>query len=73
MVIGTPGRINDILSKHEEVFRLEQIKMVVFDEVDVMLHMGFQNQVIFYLFSIDLITLFFECFGYSFIEIPLVC
>ena len=73
MVIGTPGRINDILSKHEEVFRLEQIKMVVFDEVDVMLHMGFQNQVIFYLFSIDLITLFFECFGYSFIEIPFVC
>ena len=73
MVIGTPGRINDILGKHEEVFRLEQIKMVVFDEVDVMLHMGFQNQVIFCLFSIDLITLFFECFEYSFIEIPFWC
>lgn len=52
MVIGTPGRINDILSKHEEVFRLEQIKMVVFDEVDVMLHMGFQNQVIFSFFAL---------------------
>jgi len=45
LVIGTPGRLNDILSKHEELLSLSQIKMVVLDEVDLMLQMGFQNQV----------------------------
>ena len=44
-MIGTPGRINDILDNHEDSLRLQQIKMVVLDEVDVMFQMGFLKQV----------------------------
>lgn len=45
IVIGTPGRINDVIDNHEGALQLHHIKMVVLDEVDVMLQMGFQNQV----------------------------
>ena len=44
LIIGTPGRINDILENHG-LLQLQYIKMVVLDEVDVMLQMGFQNQI----------------------------
>ena len=45
IVIGTPGRINDVIDNHEDSLRLRHIKMIVLDEVDVMLQMGFLNQV----------------------------
>jgi len=45
IVIGTPGRINDVIDNHENSLQLRHIKMVVLDEVDVMLQMGFLNQV----------------------------
>jgi len=44
LVIGTPGRISDVLENHR-VLDLSQMKLVVLDEVDVMLTMGFQNQI----------------------------
>lgn len=44
IVVGTPGRINDILVNYESL-QLKYVKMVVLDEVDVMLQMGFQNQI----------------------------
>lgn len=44
LVIGTPGRINDILAHHN--LNLHHVKMVVLDEVDVMLNMGFHSQIL---------------------------
>lgn len=45
IIIGTPGRINDILDNHEQELDLQHVKMYVLDEVDVMLQMGFLNQI----------------------------
>ena len=45
LLVGTPGRIIDLLSHHENVFSVARVKMVVLDEVDVMLQMGFRNQI----------------------------
>lgn len=44
ILIGTPGRINDILVNYK-LLQLRNIKMFVLDEVDVMLQMGFHNQI----------------------------
>ena len=41
VVIGTPGRIMDHMRRG--TLRLDQVKMVVLDEADVMLDMGFQE------------------------------
>jgi ATP-dependent RNA helicase DeaD len=41
IVIGTPGRVMDHMRRG--TLRLDQVKMVVLDEVDVMLDMGFQE------------------------------
>jgi ATP-dependent RNA helicase DeaD len=41
IVIGTPGRIMDHMRRG--TLRLDQVKMVVLDEADVMLDMGFQE------------------------------
>ncbi len=43
MIIATPGRLIEIISKHE--IHLETVSMVVLDEVDLMLQMGFEKQV----------------------------
>jgi len=43
VIIATPGRLIEILSKHE--IHLETVSMVIMDEVDVMLNMGFDKQV----------------------------
>lgn len=43
IVIGTPGRIMDHMRRG--TLRLETIKMVVLDEVDVMLNMGFRDDI----------------------------
>jgi ATP-dependent RNA helicase DeaD len=43
IVIGTPGRVMDHMRRG--TLRLETVKMVVLDEVDVMLNMGFRDDI----------------------------
>lgn len=43
IVVGTPGRLNDLLERH--VLVLSDIKTVVLDEADEMLNMGFVEEV----------------------------
>lgn len=43
IVIGTPGRVMDHMRR--ATLRLEAVKMVVLDEVDVMLNMGFRDDI----------------------------
>lgn len=43
IVIGTPGRVMDHLKRR--TLRLEQLKMVVLDEADEMLNMGFREDI----------------------------
>jgi ATP-dependent RNA helicase DeaD len=43
VVIGTPGRIMDHMRRG--TLRLNAVKMVVLDEVDVMLNMGFRDDI----------------------------
>ncbi|KAM8874271.1 putative ATP-dependent RNA helicase DDX59 isoform 2-T2 [Spinachia spinachia] len=44
IIIATPGRLLDILK--QKALQLEKVKVVVVDEVDTMLKMGFQQQVL---------------------------
>ncbi|XP_025998245.1 putative ATP-dependent RNA helicase DDX59 [Astatotilapia calliptera] len=44
IVIATPGRLIEILKQKE--LKLDKVKIVVVDEVDTMLKMGFQQQVL---------------------------
>ncbi len=43
IVIGTPGRVMDHMRRG--TLRLEKIKMVILDEADVMLNMGFRDDI----------------------------
>ena len=43
IVIGTPGRVMDHMRRG--TMRLEAVKMVILDEVDVMLNMGFRDDI----------------------------
>src|SRR6201996_8739619 len=43
IVIGTPGRVMDHMRRG--TLRLEKLKMVILDEVDVMLNMGFRDDI----------------------------
>src|SRR5271157_2009308 len=43
IVIGTPGRVMDHMRRG--TLRLETLKMVILDEVDVMLNMGFRDDI----------------------------
>src|SRR6266496_2380495 len=47
IVIGTPGRVMDHMRRG--TLRLETVKMVILDEVDVMLNMGFREDIEFIL------------------------
>ncbi|MEI7728230.1 MAG: DEAD/DEAH box helicase [Verrucomicrobiota bacterium] len=47
IVIGTPGRIMDHMTRG--TLRLDQVKLVVLDEADVMLDMGFRDDIEFIL------------------------
>ncbi|XP_040993630.1 DEAD-box ATP-dependent RNA helicase 41 isoform X1 [Juglans microcarpa x Juglans regia] len=42
LIIGTPGRLIDLLSKHD--IELDDVKIFVLDEVDSMLQRGFRDQ-----------------------------
>ncbi|XP_075896784.1 putative ATP-dependent RNA helicase DDX59 [Nelusetta ayraudi] len=44
IIIATPGRLIEILN--QKAVQLDQVKVVVIDEVDTMLKMGFQQQVL---------------------------
>jgi ATP-dependent RNA helicase DeaD len=43
IVIGTPGRVMDHMRR--ATLRLDNVKMVILDEVDVMLNMGFRDDI----------------------------
>jgi ATP-dependent RNA helicase DeaD len=43
IVIGTPGRVMDHMRRG--TLRLDQVKMVILDEADVMLNMGFRDDI----------------------------
>lgn len=43
MIVATPGRLVDILAKHS--IPLSSVSFLITDEVDVMLQMGFEEQV----------------------------
>lgn len=43
IVVGTPGRIQELLRKH--VLKLSSLKVLVLDEADRMLDMGFQDSI----------------------------
>lgn len=45
ILIATPGRIIELLNHHSSALKMENIKMVVLDEVDIMFKMGFNEQV----------------------------
>lgn len=44
VVIGTPGRIIDVLINSRSV-GIENLEMLVFDEADKLLEMGFESEV----------------------------
>lgn len=44
LIVGTPGRLIDILTKHD--IELDEVSILVLDEVDCMLQRGFRDQVI---------------------------
>lgn len=43
IIVGTPGRINDLLRRN--IIKLDQIKTLVLDEADIMLDLGFKEEV----------------------------
>ena len=42
ILIGTPGRIDDVLSKHGDVVDVKELEVLILDEADVLLDMGFE-------------------------------
>lgn len=60
VVIGTPGRVMDHMRRH--TLKMEHVKMVVLDEADEMLNMGFIDQVekIIKSISTDRVTMLFS-------------
>ena len=45
VVIATPARLRNIVEHHLEEVELAHVQQLVLDEVDCLLHMGFQDQV----------------------------
>jgi translation initiation factor 4A len=43
MVVGTPGRVNDMIER--SALRLDKLKLFVLDEADEMLSRGFKDQI----------------------------
>ncbi|OVA17326.1 Helicase [Macleaya cordata] len=44
LIVGTPGRLIDLLTKHD--VELDEVSILVLDEVDCMLQRGFRDQVL---------------------------
>lgn len=51
IIVGTPGRIIDLINRH--VIKLSEMRIVVLDEADEMLKMGFREDIEFILSKID--------------------
>jgi ATP-dependent RNA helicase DDX59 len=45
ILVATPGRMIELLNHHKSVLKLENIKMMIMDEVDIMFKMGFNEQI----------------------------
>jgi ATP-dependent RNA helicase DDX59 len=45
ILVTTPGRMIELINHHKSALKLENIKMVIVDEVDIMFKMGFNEQV----------------------------
>ena len=45
IIVATPGRLLDVLSVNKKELSLQEVTMIVLDEADKMLQMGFSNQV----------------------------
>lgn len=45
MIIATPARLNDIIDNHPSDIDLADVDVLVLDEVDCLLQMGFEPQV----------------------------
>eukprot|EP00794_Sanderia_malayensis_P009983 gene9983-11005_t len=45
IIIATPGRLLDVLAKHDAGCNLSYVQILVLDEVDTMLQLGFQSQI----------------------------
>jgi ATP-independent RNA helicase DbpA len=43
IVVGTPGRVEDLL--HQKILKMDQLKLLVLDEADRMLDMGFSDSI----------------------------
>ena len=46
MIVATPARLNDITDNHPADIDLSDIETFLLDEVDCLLHLGFETQVI---------------------------
>ena len=51
MIVGTPGRVIDLIDRH--VIKLNELKIIVLDEADEMLKMGFREDIELILSKID--------------------
>lgn len=51
IIVGTPGRVIDLIDRH--VIKLSELKIVVLDEADEMLKMGFREDIELILSKID--------------------
>ncbi|KAI8981764.1 P-loop containing nucleoside triphosphate hydrolase protein [Mycotypha africana] len=45
IIVGTPGRILEMLTYHPKLVRAWRIRMMVLDEADAMFHLGFATQI----------------------------
>lgn len=45
ILVATPGRMIELINHHKSVLKLENIKMMIMDEVDMMFKMGFNEQI----------------------------
>ncbi|KAG2187278.1 hypothetical protein INT44_004963 [Umbelopsis vinacea] len=45
ILVATPGRMIELLNHHKSALKLENIKMMIMDEVDIMFKMGFNEQI----------------------------
>mmetsp|Transcript_15338 Transcript_15338/g.24993 ORF Transcript_15338/g.24993 Transcript_15338/m.24993 type:complete len:594 (+) Transcript_15338:8-1789(+) len=45
LVIGTPGRLNDVMERAQSMLKFKNFQVLVLDEADVLLDMGFEKTV----------------------------
>lgn len=45
IIIGTPGRLEDIINKADYMFNTKNLEVLILDEADRLLEMGFRPQI----------------------------